>query len=174
MLAREQGKLNAALSKMGKPAIDFNKEQNKFLDGLNKSMQSGLDKMGQDKANQLYASMHSGAGSRGTGGAGLDKKNGAGKVFAKSGATPITKGGMATPPKVPNFNFKEEAKPAEAVAAPAANIDAYDLKGDINKDSGASIFQILSERYIKSGYPKLLEEVPATAPAQVPLAPEKK
>jgi hypothetical protein len=175
MLAREQGKLNAALSKAGKPTIDFNKLQNQFGDGLRKAMQTGLDKMGQDKANQLYASMHSGAGALGGGkAAGLDKKTGAGKVFAKGGIGANAKGGAATPPKAPTFNFKEEAKPAEAVAAPAASIDAYDLKGDINKDSGASIFQILSERYIKSGYPKLLEEIPAATPAPVPLAPEKK
>ena len=87
-------------------------------------------------------------------------KQGTGK-YAKTGAFAGVKPGGTSPTKVPNFNFKDDAaaEGETAVAAPTS-MDEFQLNNnDINKDSGASIFQIISERYIKSGNPALLEEI---------------
>lgn len=41
--------------------------------------------------------------------------------------------------------------------------DEFEVEiGDINKEDGASLFELISNRYLISGYPKLLEEVPAS------------
>jgi len=66
-----------------------------------------------------------------------------------------------------NLDFKE---------APSEDVAALDMSGgttsssqpeyqidsnEINGENGPTIFELLSNRYIKSGYPKLLEEEPA-------------
>lgn len=59
-----------------------------------------------------------------------------------------------------NLKFLEDKK--EGVLNPnqdVANNENLDISlEDIHKDSSASIFEIISNRYIRSGYPKLLEE----------------
>jgi hypothetical protein len=62
-----------------------------------------------------------------------------------------------------NFGFDEAPGSGDAGGATAKNDEfggaAYDIKGNDIHDDGASIFEIISTRYLKSGYPKLLEEV---------------
>jgi hypothetical protein len=41
--------------------------------------------------------------------------------------------------------------------------EKYDIgANDISTNTGDSIFKLISDRYIKSGYPRLLDEIPAT------------
>lgn len=49
------------------------------------------------------------------------------------------------------------------------NIDDYDIKNDISKDTGANIFELISNRYQQSGYPRLfkLKEAQPTATSAV-------
>jgi hypothetical protein len=47
----------------------------------------------------------------------------------------------------------------------AGNIDEYDLKKEeISKDSGANIFELISNRYLQSGYPRLFRIKDPNAP----------
>ena len=66
-----------------------------------------------------------------------------------------------------NNDFKLDLKDSagaagvDAQAASPAKAEKYDIgSNDINTNSGESIFQVISDRYIKSGYPKLLDEIP--------------
>jgi len=62
-----------------------------------------------------------------------------------------------------NLDFSEA--PAEGVVAAngvAAQTPEYDVTtNEIGKENGPSIFEVISSRYLKSGYPKLLDEEPA-------------
>lgn len=56
-------------------------------------------------------------------------------------------------------DWDEELDEGMAMAEGSENLDDYVLeKKDIVKDSGRSLFTLLSVRYLKSAYPKLLEE----------------
>lgn len=174
MLGKAQSTLNDQLTKMGKPTIDFAKETKDIATKMNGITQDALNKSGMT-ASQFLAS-HGGSGNGST-----TPATGAGKGsgFAASGAGKMAgkgagaAGGSASSGgiKIPNFNLKADdtgSDPAAAVTATPNTMDQFELaKGDINKDSGASLFQIISERYIKTGYPILFEEVPV----KVPLAP---
>lgn len=64
------------------------------------------------------------------------------------------------------LDFKEEGVAEAGFASTgdgsaATKDEVYDIgQNDINTNSNESIFQMISNRYIKSGYPKLLEEEP--------------
>ena len=63
------------------------------------------------------------------------------------------------------LDFNEQA-PADTLSMGEVNATGaapeYDMKSpDINGEFGPSLFELISGRYIKSGYPKLLEEEPA-------------
>lgn len=57
----------------------------------------------------------------------------------------------------------------EASKKAVGNIDEYDIKNDISKDTGANIFELISNRYQQSGYPRLfkLKEAQPTATSAV-------
>lgn len=61
-----------------------------------------------------------------------------------------------------DFDFKEEKEATNdsgAVADATVNLDEYDTSSsEVHPDSKKNIFDIISGRYIKSGYPRLLEE----------------
>ncbi len=85
-------------------------------------------------------------------------------------STKASKGGagaaVTAAPKEKGFELKLDEAPNAAVAVDAGGVKAkeekYDIgTNDINTNNGESIFQLISNRYIKSGYPRLLEEVPA-------------
>jgi hypothetical protein len=61
-----------------------------------------------------------------------------------------------------DLDFKEMAAVPEAVKeGAAAKEEKFDLGlNDVNTNSGENIFQVISNRYFKSGYPKLLEIIP--------------
>ena len=63
-----------------------------------------------------------------------------------------------------DLDFKEVAAAADNAVkeGAAAKEEKFDLgSNDVNTNSGDNIFQVISNRYIKSGYPKLLELAPA-------------
>lgn len=170
MLGKARDALNAQLTKMGKPPINFDQQgkdlARKFLGITEDTMKkAGL------KPSNYYSS---GGGFNNSIGSGRDgslgnSKLGTGHAKEKGGAFAGVKPGGTSPTKIPNFNFKDEPGAAQEAAAAPTSIDQFEVsKDDINKDSGASIFLIISERYIKSGYPALLEEVPPKAAEPVP------
>ena len=70
--------------------------------------------------------------------------------------------GSSAKDKALDLDFKETAAEA-AKAGEAGKEEKFDIgTNDINTNSNESIFQVISNRYIKSGYPKLLELIPAS------------
>jgi hypothetical protein len=71
-----------------------------------------------------------------------------------------------------NGNGKKEPT-AEEIAAynkatKSASMDEFEIKNDdINKNSDTSIFELISDRYQKSGYPRLFKEKEAAIPKPV-------
>lgn len=63
------------------------------------------------------------------------------------------------------MSAEELAAYNQAAKKNAGNIDDYDIKNDISKDTGANIFELISNRYQQSGYPRLfkLKEVQPAA-----------
>jgi hypothetical protein len=55
-------------------------------------------------------------------------------------------------------DLKDENKTSSATAA-TASMDDYDLKNDISTDKSASLFDVISSRYQKSGYSRLFKKL---------------
>ncbi len=63
-------------------------------------------------------------------------------------------------PRIKLEEEKMEEAPIADSAKAAGSMDEYDIKNDdITKDKGASIFELLSNRYQKSGYPRLFKKL---------------
>lgn len=62
--------------------------------------------------------------------------------------------------QLPEVKDDSEAIMKDAMRVPASNLeDKYDLsKNGVHTDTSTSIFDVITSRYIKSGYPRLLEE----------------
>jgi hypothetical protein len=154
--------INAKLVAMGQPAVDFNKAQADMMKQLNQVTASALQKAGTTAAAVLGAL---GAGSSASA-AIVPAKT---PSVNKATVTPVAVIGLgASSRKGGNFSLKDDSRPAlETGPDVAANLAGLDIKkGDVSKDSGASIFNIISERYLKTGFSRLLEEAP---PVQVPM-----
>lgn len=159
---------------------NMDKTAKEFSDSINKSVQDGLKKSGTD-ANGMMASMYGGRG-------GLSSSSGstaaaktaeealkkdpvaaanAVNIASPEGAVTIDSQGMSL-----GANDNKEAT-AEELAAynegtkGAGSMDDYDLKeNEISKDSSASIFDLISNRYQRTGYQRLFEKVKAPQPAE--------
>ena len=60
-----------------------------------------------------------------------------------------------------HLDFKEAQAANAGSASGAGKEDKFNIgTNDINTHSGESIFQVISDRYIKSGYSKLFEVIP--------------
>jgi len=157
LLAKTQSKLNEQLASSGQPKIDFAKEQNDLLNKWNAQTANGLKSSGMSAGNFLAS----------TGGSPLSaSKEGSKTAAAKKSLAPAIGGGaVGSSAKNKGFelDFKEAQAGEGAVAAGGAaqKEEKFDIgANDINTNSGESIFQLISNRYIKSGYPKLLDEIP--------------
>lgn len=153
-----QTKLNDLLSKSGKPKIDFEKEEKNLLNRLNNATAKALSGQGMSASGFLASTGVSAISSSADGAKALTA---AGKKIKDAGAGSAA--GSSAPKKEKEFelDFKEaDTGDAGMVAAAAPGKEAqYDIgQNDINTNSGESIFQMISNRYFKSGYPKLLEE----------------
>lgn len=151
-----KNKINEKLLKSGKQKIDFDKQE-KGLWGVMKA-QTG---------NALKASGM-------TGGAFLSSTGIAPISSALTASnTPLK---MSPPRGAPNSSQSEKNKNKEGEFMLDLSDNSSDLttgtggleaagsfdigSNDINTNSEASIFQVISNRYIRSAYPKLLEEIP--------------
>ena len=155
LLSQAQSKLNSKLASNGKPKIDFDGAQNKLLKVWNSQTKNAL---GGTSPGSFLSSV---GGSPLSGSNDLGKLTGA-ESTKKSAAFSAGAIGGAGGSKDMNLDFKEPGLAVDAKAA-GANADQtkYDIgANDITTNQGASIFEVISNRYIKSAYPKLLEEIP--------------
>lgn len=160
LLGRTQAKFNEQQVAMGKPAVDFGKEQKDLLDRLNGQAAKVLNSRGMS-AGDFLASV---------GGTPLSNSHSAVAATPASKKFTPTAGINAGSAMAPSSSAKDKAfdldfkeAPAGALAAGGApqKEEKFDIgSNDINTNSGESIFQLISNRYIKSGYPKLLDEIP--------------
>lgn len=162
LLKAQQEKLNAQLSAAGKPKVDFDKEQAKFLDRLKTAAKKGLDSKGVTPAGFLSSIGATPIDSKAAGLSDLGKKD----TDKKASQLPVEmEGGGAGVDDTSGLALDFKDAPAgEEFAANAVGKDSageYDVKTDeINGENGPSLFEVISGRYLKSGYPKLLEVEP--------------
>jgi hypothetical protein len=162
LLAKAQSNLNEQLISSGKPAIDFAGEQKNLLNSWNKQTAKSL-KAGGMSAGAFLASI----GGTPIAGALAEVSKPAIMPAMKSGGASSgggsSGGGSSAKDKTFNLDFKEAGAVAgdAGVKAEDSSSGKFDIgKNDINTNSDESIFQLISNRYLKSGYPKLLEEIP--------------
>jgi len=163
LLSKVQAKLNNQLAQNGKAAIDFGAEQRNLLNGLNGKTAAVLKSKGMSAGNFL-SSMGSTPISGGASAVDEMGKKSTGASSAGVGSEVVGSAARGAKDKDFDLNFKEApANPAAAAADEGpVNNEVYDIgTNDINTNSGESIFQLISNRYLKSGYSKLLEEIPA-------------
>lgn len=174
------GSTLAAASSIGNNSNAIKKKNDKVLDGISKSLAKkgvvdpGLkgqsDKFSKGLAARMTAAINkSGSGS-------FFNTNPATSSFSKndSATTPSTTpksslDSKAIVPPGPNgndsdhkgmsLNFSEDKADISLPVEEKLSHENLDIAlDDIHKDSSSSIFEIISHRYMKSGYPKLLEE----------------
>jgi hypothetical protein len=155
MTASIKTKINDALGASGKPKIDFGKEEKNLW-----------AKLKSQTGNALKSSnMSPGAFLSSTGLSPIADANAAIAKVPNSNSKTVsgTEGAAVEAPKEKGFDldFKEDKSASvEAAAVAPTKEEKYDIgSNDINTNSGDSIFQVISNRYLKSGYPKLLEEI---------------
>lgn len=175
-LKKQQKNLQEKLRSSGSN-IDLAAENAKLEASMKATVQKQLDAR-KTSASQMYASFGGGgfgSGASGAVGSDASKDADANKLAAKNAAF---KGSMiAIPAAVASMNPKLNASDAEleaqlaaekkaaddaaaaAAAGQTASIDDYDLKNDITQDKESSIFDLISNRYQKSGYPRLFKRV---------------
>lgn len=169
-LQREKQNLQALLKSQGRKT-DVAKESAKLEANLKAAIQKELDSR-KMSAGQMLASF---GGGKGTSGGSSAVATDASKASSKSakgkiGAVNVVAVPAAIPmnPKLNSDSDAEleaqlaaERKAAEDAAKgnQAASIDDYDLKNDITQDKDSSIFDLISNRYQKSGYPRLFKRI---------------
>ncbi|MGZ3789466.1 MAG: hypothetical protein ACXVLQ_13135 [Bacteriovorax sp.] len=162
LAANTKNKLNENLAKNGKPKIDFNKEENNLLGQLKAQTAKVLSGRGMSPSAFLSSTgLGSLAGTSANAAIGATSGAGAKKASSSLGGAPSANGASAKNKDLA-FDFKEAKDGAAGLAADGApKEEKFDIgSNDINTNSGESIFQVISNRYIKSGYPKLLDEIP--------------
>lgn len=154
ILTKTQNKLNEELVKSGKPKIDFEKEQNAFLNKVNDAGEKALRSRGVSPGNFLAS----------IGRAPIDSSVNLPKKYqfpTKAAVAPAV-GSSSTKGKELDLEFAEEPEMVAMSDDVGDKPEKFDIgSNDIVTNDGASIFEIISNRYIKSGYPKLLDEIPA-------------
>lgn len=177
-LAGNANALNANLKKsknalkdlLKKSKIDLDKKEKEFSDAIEKSNRAQLKKRNMS-ASQMLGSMYGGSSfPTGTGVAAVpanpEKTAGASSGGNAPAIVDISSSAPVTPMDLGVTDANSELTPEEianqeAIAA-AANksgptIDDYDLKNDITKDKDSSLFELISNRYQKSGFQRLFK-----------------
>lgn len=153
----------------------------RFKDDLNDSVNAGLKKS-NSTMDKMYSSMYSGGGSAGAASTAnntdVKKITEENTQILKGGGAPVTIdmgniGSAGTSLGLGLGNDSAGGTPGDDSGAPGSDataatssMDEYDLKNDITKNSDSSIFELISNRYQKSGYPRLLKLKDPTAPAK--------
>jgi hypothetical protein len=156
-LRKMQRKINDQLKKDGKPGINFDKLTKNMIAKLRKKTQDQLKKSGTS-ADKILASL-------GTGSKSEEKESTDPVIKGPSKATAAT-GGKVKAKKAPAFSLdldddaEDSGVSADDVAAnqAAANALNEESADDIVTNKGVSIFKVISVRYLKSGFSRLLEE----------------
>ncbi|MEA9356954.1 hypothetical protein SHI21_12085 [Bacteriovorax sp. PP10] len=169
----------AALKKSGS-GFNIDAESKKLSDQMEKAVNDNLKKSGTT-ANGMAANLQGGRGFSGLAAANTSASDAAAKkaeADALAAALARAKGGAGA--NAININSGSSEKmdlgltgvdngstgkmTAEELAAynesakkAAGNIDDYDIKNDISKDTGANLFELISNRYQQSGYPRLFK-----------------
>ena len=188
--------LNKAKAKsvegMKKAGINYNgdAEAKKLSDSIEKAMLNELKK-NNSNASDMYASMYGGkAGAASTAGSSDEaaKKaaeeaaalaaalarakgsNAGGAIDINAGSTEKMDLGLTGVDNGSSGKMSDEELAAynQAAKAAAGSMDEYDIKNDISKDTGANIFELISNRYQQSGYPRLFKVKEAATPASTP------
>jgi hypothetical protein len=151
-----------ALKKLTNGKVDAEKGKAGFLKALGASVKKSLRKQGMT-ATGMMASMGVSPIAPSADG----KSEGEGRDVNPLAANGVNVGGAP----IKDQNNEEGMKldfseaPAEnnvAAVGDAKKAKEYDIDtNEISNEDGPSIFELISSRYIKSGYPKLLEEEPA-------------
>jgi hypothetical protein len=159
LLTRTKAKLNDQLASMGKPKVDFDKEQKNFLNGLSSQAAKSLQSRGTSAGD--FLSSIGGSPISGSANLPTDAEAPTKKRVAAIGGGAGSASGPLSKDKVFDLDYKEAGAGESSGAGVPVKEEKYDIgTNDINTDSGESIFQVISNRYIKSGYPKLLDEIP--------------
>ena len=155
----------ATLEKLSGGKLNFAKEQNKFLDGMRARVKKGLMKSGMTATGfmaSIGASPIDSSSSKDD-----DKKLAKGTPLSTGNVVNTAATGDADTEKEKEalkLEFKDETPVVEGdtlYAAGGSGKPEYDMKtNEISGEYGPSLFEVISRRYIKSGYPKLLEEEP--------------
>jgi hypothetical protein len=101
----------------------------------------------------------------------LEKNRAAAEAALAAGSIDLNAGTSDIMPAIANVDSgsTKELSPEELAAyneslkKAAGNIDEFEIKNDISKDSGANIFELISNRYQQSGYPRLFKVKDPTA-----------
>lgn len=154
--------LNDSLTKSGKPAINFAAEEKKFLDKLNAKTADALKSKGMTAGSFLASAGLSPFSNANAAVATHPKAN---PTKAAAGGVPVAAAAASAKEKGFELNLNDaqnaQAALADASGGAKAKEEKYDMNlDDINMNKSESIFKLISNRYMKSGYPRLLDEIP--------------
>lgn len=157
-----KSKINDSLAKSGKPKIDFDKEERDLWNKMKAQTSKALKGSGMSGGSFLSSTGISPISSTApVPQMAVSKKPTSG--FG-SGAAALPAGDAKDKNKDFELDFSDTSAVADGGAMGSgadAKEEAFDIgTNDINTNTGDSIFQVISNRYIKSGYPKLLDEIP--------------
>lgn len=152
---------------------DINKESSQLEKDLHGIVKAELDKRNMT-AGQMIASFGGSKNALGASGAAVatdaSQAGKSGKKGVAKGAIPVVAIPAASMPKFDDKSLSDsmkadQDKAAELASAEATDgkagesIDDFDLKNDITKEKDTSIFDLISNRYQKSGYPRLFKRI---------------
>ncbi|MGZ3808259.1 MAG: hypothetical protein ACXVCE_09240 [Bacteriovorax sp.] len=152
-------KINDALAKAGKPAIDFDKQEKSLWNQMKGQTDKALKSKGMSADSFLANTGISPSATTATVAAiPSNKPNTSGFTGAAFAPTST----MRDDGKDLNGELKKNVDPLDAKGAEAETKDEkFDIgANDIDTNSSDSIFQLISNRYLKSGYPKLFNKIP--------------
>lgn len=152
-------KLNDSLAKNKQPQMDFDKNEKALLTKLKANTAAAL-KGSNMSAGSFLASIGLSPVS--------DAKAAIAAVPAPKKPSSSAAGSIGAPSQEKGLGLDFNEAPAgetgnlAAAAGGTQGDEKFDIgSNDINTNSSESIFQVISNRYIKSGYPRLLEEIAA-------------
>jgi hypothetical protein len=155
-IKKKKKELQSLLDKNGKN-INLDKMEADFKDSINKAVLKELKNSGKSAAGML-ASFGGGYSKSATDA----KPEGTAKSSKKAAVAPVI-----AIPSMPDYSDKsgldKDNKKGEVAAAvdpnakSTATMDDYELKNDITKDKDTSIFDLISNRYQRSGYQRLFK-----------------
>jgi hypothetical protein len=161
MLDQHKSSLSALLSKNGKKPLNYEKEQNEIQKSINNAIQTHLKKNNMSAGNFL-ASIGSGMPAplqetNTNSEPPAEMKSNSAGAFVAPTTTPTNNNGNIFGTN--NEQAPEEMKD-ETMLSSAEKLESLELNdNDITKDKEVSLFELISNRYKKSGYPRLFKKI---------------